>query len=527
MSEMESTPTPTARTGPSNAVLAIVAVIILAILGGGGWVVYDQVIKSDSSSAAAPATVLPATTLAVATLNANPSLSQKVDLFNIIHKFPALKSKVTIGAQDDPRKWVIDQILKSDSCPAVSFDKDFKPWLGNQFALGAVKVGSAVAPVAALETSNGAAAKAALNKMVTCHGTKDFIFTVTGGYVVASNSLSHLDTIVAEARTKPLSADPAYQKWTGKVGGDGIVTLYAAKDGIQQLTAMFSDVAAGRVQNLKTVVSDFTGAAGSLSATNDGLELKLAIGSKALTGGATTLGNEVAALPADTALVAGLGMSPAMSNQLSKSMTEGFTQGFAQGFAGAGGPAPTPAQVRAMIKQYTGLTVPGDIITLLGKAIVLSVGGNAPADLTTLQSPFQLPIGLKINGDTAKIKAVIAKVEAKMGGTLSEMGLATKTSPTDFVLATNQSYANAITGAGTLGTDPEFLAAVPDAAKAQGIFFLRIDSAWRTAIIDLLGREGMPNASDIAANTSALAALGVASWTEGDAGMVDVKLTTK
>jgi hypothetical protein len=527
VSEIESNPTPestpAAKPGLSNAVLAVVAVLILAILGGGGWLVYDKVIKSDSASAPLPATVLPASTLAVATVNANPSLSQKVDLFNVIHKFPALKSKVNIGAQDDPRKWVIDQILKSDSCPSVSFDKDFAPWLGNHFALGAVKVGSAVAPVAALETSNGAAATTALNKMVACNGTKDFIFTVTGAYVVASDSKAHLDTIVGEAKTKPLSADAGYQKWTGKVGGDGIVTMYAAKDGIQQLTGMFSDVAPGRVQNFKTVLSDFTGAAGSLSATSDGLELKLAIGSKALTGGATTLGSEVAALPSDTALVAGLGMSPAMSSQLSKSMTEGFSSGLAAG----GGSAPTPAEVKAMIKQYTGLAVPADIITLLGKAIVLSVGGNAPADLTTIQSPFQLPVGLKINGDAAKIRAVIAKVEATVGGTLSQMGFATKTTANDFVLATNQSYANAITGFGSLGTDPEFMDAVPNAANAQGIFFLRIDSAWRTAIINLLEREGMPNASEVAANTAPLAAVGLANWTEGDAGIVDVKLTTK
>lgn len=527
MSDIEPTPTPeastAAKTGLSNGVLAIVLVVILVILGGGGWLVYDKVIKSDASSAL-PATVLPASTLAVATVNTDPSLSEKVNLFNFIHKFPALKSKVTITAKDDPRKWILDQILKSAKCPSVNYDKDFASWLGNHFALGAVDAGAATpSPVAALETSNAGAATTTLNKLVACGKSKDFVFTVTGGYVVASDSKTHLDTIVAAAKAHPLSADAGYEKWTGKVDRDGIVNFYVAKAGVAEVFKLFSSQVHATIPDIQKSLGEFSGLAGSLSAVSDGLQLRVAVGSKTLAGNQSPLGDEIAKLPADSALVAGFGMP----KDAAKTVTNGFLAGFGAGLGAKGEPAMTEAQTKAMIERYTGLTLPGDLTTLLGQALVLSIGGNAPADLTTVQSPLQLPVGLKIKGDPARIRAVIAKIEAKVGGSLTQMGMATKVSGNDYVLATNQSYANAITTAGTLGSDPVFAQAVPEASKAQGVFFLRIDSAWRTAIINLLDRMGMPNASEIADNTAGLSALGIASWTEGDAGMVDVKLTTK
>lgn len=525
MSEIEPNAAPEAapRTGLSNGVLAVVFVVILAILGGGGWVVYDTVVKTDDTTAVLPASVLPASTLAVATVNASPSMSQKIDLFNVISKFPALKSKVTIGAKDDPRKWVVDQILKKQSCPSVSYAKDFAPWLGNHFALGAVQEGSATAPVAALETTDGSAATAALNKMVSCSGTNDFIFRVVGRYVVASDSTVHLNAIINEAQTSPLSTDPGYLKWSNKVGNDGILSFYVAPAGLESVLKMAAANMPGQALNFKTLLGEFKGMAGSLGATGDGLELKMAIGSSTIAGGTSALGDEIAKLPADTAIVLGIGMSSSASGNFAK----GVIRGLGEALRGPRDQALTDAETKARIKQYTGLDVPGDITTLLGKAIVLSLGGNAPSDLSSLQSPMQLPLGLKIKGDPARIKAVIAKIEAKVGGTLAQMGFTSKVSGDDFVLATNQGYANAITTTGTLGSDPAFQAAVPDAAQARSLFFVRVDSAWRTAIMNMLSRMGLPNASDIAANTAGLSALGIASWTDGDAGMVDVKLTTK
>lgn len=525
MSEIEPNAAPMAvpRTGLSNGVLAVVLVVILALLGGGGWLVYDKVVKSDSSSTALPATVLPASTLAVATVNADPSPFQKINLFKVIGKFPALRAKVTIGAKDDPRKWVIEQILKSESCPSASYAKDFAPWLGNHFALGAVRVGSASVPVAALETSDANAATAALNKMVACSASKDFIFTVTGGYVVASDSKAHLDSIVTEAKSQPLSGDANYTKWTNKVGGDGILSFYVAPAGLEAVAKLIAENVPGTAIDVKSALGEFKGMSGSLGATSDGLELKMAIGSNTVAGGTSALGGEIAKLPADTAVAVGVGMTSSMSNNF----TSGMIQGLGEALRGPREMALTEAQTKARIKQYTGLSVPTDITTLLGKAIVLSLGGNAPADLTTVQGPTELPLGLKIKGDPAKINAVIAKVEAKFGGTLAQMGFTSKMSGDDFVLATNQSYANAITTPGALGSDPVFMAAVPEAAKAQSFLFVRIDSAWRTAIMSLLTKMGVPQALDIDANTAGLSALGVASWTDGDAGMVDVKLTTK
>lgn len=515
---------PEPRSGPSNGVLIIVAAVIVLLLAGGGWLVVAKVVNSDSkSSQALPATVLPATTIAFATVDANPSVTQKVDLLAFIGKFPALKGEVKVGPQDDPRKWVIEQILKSE-CPSMTYAKDFAPWIGKYAALGAVDVGAdGVAPVAAIQETDGSAATSAVKKMTACSKTKDFLFTVTGGYVLASDSQAHLDTIAAAAKTKPLSADATYTKWSGRFAGQGIVSFYVAPSAINAVAKELGIDERQAAQQLKKAVGSFTGAAGYFGATQDGLELKMAIGSKTAASSSAPLGSEVTGLPADTALAVGFGVAPSWSKQVS----QGFLDGFDSGFVAGGRTLPSPAQIEALIKQHTGLTVPQDLATLFGRAVVLSLGGNAPADLSTLQSPLQLPIGLKIDGDPAKIRAVIAKVEAKVGGTLEQMGLVTKVQGSDFILATNPSYAKALSGSGSLGSDPAFVAAVANAPRAGGIFFLRFDSAWRTAIITMLAQSGMPDAQRVEANTAKLSALGVSSWTEGDAALIDVRVTTK
>lgn len=525
MSDTASNPSSTQAPQPglSNAVLALVAVVILAILGGGGWLVYAKVITTDSTTDVLPATVLPASTVAFVTVDANPSLSQKVDLLKVLGKFPALKSKVTIGAQDDPRKWVIEQILKS-TCPSLSFAKDFAPWVGDHVALGAVDVGAtSPAPVAALQARDGGAAISALKKMTACAKSKDFIFATSGGYVVASDSRAHLDKILTAAKTAPLSADATYRTWAGRFDADGIVRFYVAPSAVELLAKAVGSGQPQVAQQFKKALGSFRGMVGYLGATNDGLEFKMAIGSKALSSGTATLGTEIANLPADTALALGFGVAPSWSKKLSSS----FLAGFGQGLSAGGRTLPSTAQFESMVKQYTGLSVPGDLATLLGKAVVLSVGGTAPADLAGLQSPFQLPIGLKIDGDPAKIRAVVAKIEAKVGGTLEHLGFTSRTRGSDYIVATNATYAQALAGSGSLGTDPTFLAAVANPDRAQGIFFLRFDSAWRTAIIKLLARTGMPDERQVLANTAPLSALGVSQWTDGDAAIVDVKLTTK
>lgn len=516
---MQSNPTPAARAGASNVFLSVVFVAILAILGGGGWMVYDKLIKSDGSSTALPATVLPASTIAVATVDADPGLSQKVNLLNFIGKFPSLKSHVTIGVKDDPRKWVVNEMLKSSNCPSVSFNHDFAPWLGEHFALGAVDVGGAEpAPVAALETTNGAAATAALSKVVGCSGAKDFFFKVVGHYVVGSDSQAHLTTIVNAATSAPLSSDAGYKKWTSAVGDPGILNFYVAPQALTTLVKSVGAVPACEREALNKAFSQFSGIAGKLTANSDGLEVIARVGVKSSVKPTDVLARDVAALPSDTAVVLGVAPSGSVGAYTPSTLPTGC-----QGVGGM----PSPAAIMGIIQQHTGLTLPGDLETLLGKAFVMALGGNAPADITQIQGPSQLPFGIEVQGDTAKIQAVLAKVQRKLGVTFAQMGLVQRVANGRFVLATNESYAGAITTSGALGSDPTFKEAVPQASKAQMIMFVRIDSAWRSAILAMLNRVGDPSAASAAANTAGLSAFGLAGWIDDGAVVMDMKLTTK
>ena len=523
MSDLESNPTPepgaAPKAGPSNAVLAAVFVVILVILGGGGWLVYDKVIKSDSSSTALPATVLPASTIAVATVDANPSLSQKVNLLNFIGKFPSLKSNVKIGVKDDPREWVVNEMMKSAHCSSMDFTRDFAPWLGEHFALAAVDVGTTdPAPVAALETTNGAAATAALDKVVTCSGSKDFVFKVVGRYVVGSDTQAHLRTIVNASTSSPLSADASYRKWMGAVGDPGLVNFYVAPRALTMLFDSFGAVPACERDVLHKALGQFSGIAGKLVANSDGLELIARVGVKSAIKPAGDLAHDVAQLPSDTALVLGIAPGTSVAPFTPRAMPSGC-----RGVAGM----PSTAQMMEMIQQRTGLTIPGDLQTLLGKAFVMTLGGNAPANITEIHGPAEVPLGVEVQGDTGKIQAVLAKVQARLGVSLEQMGLVEKVSNGRVILATNSSYANAISTPGGLGSDPAFKAAVPEASKAQMVMFVRIDSAWRTAILNMLHQSGDSSGGSAAANTAGLSALGIAGWVDNGAVVVDVKLTTK
>lgn len=524
MSDLESNaaPDPAAPVAgrSSNAFLAIVLVVILAILGGGGWLVYDKVIKTDdSSSANLPASVLPSSTIAVATADANPSLSEKLNILTFIGKFPSLKSHVTIGAKDDPRQWIVTQILKSAHCPALSYSADFHSWLGAHVALGAVDVGAKdPAPVLALETSSGSAASRTIQKIVACDNTKDFFFQVVDGYVVGSDTQAHLTSILSSAKSHPLSADATYRKWSSAVGGQGLVNFYVAPRALKMLLGSLGALPACDSDILTKALGQFTGMAGSLNATDDGLELIARVGTnQAMTSGAA-LGQTVAQLPSDTALV--LGVAPS-----SKAKTSALGA-LPSGCGGAAG-LPSPARIMELIQQRSGLSLPGDLNTLLGKAFVLTLGGNAPSDLSQIQGPSAVPLGIEVQGDTAKIRAVLAKVEKKLGVSLARMGLVEKVAGGRFILATNQSYAGAISTTGALGADPAFLAAVPGASKAQFIMFVRIDSAWRTAILNSVGQPGDSGVASAAANTAGLSAFGLAGWIENGAVVIDMKLTTK
>ena len=106
-------------------------------VGAGAWAAV-----SFFQQGAQPAEALPSTTVAYASVDLDPSGSQKIDAFRTLDKFPAFKDQVDIHSVDDVRQKLGDELIKSLGCDGLTFADDIDPWLGNRAAVAAVDLGN-------------------------------------------------------------------------------------------------------------------------------------------------------------------------------------------------------------------------------------------------------------------------------------------------------------------------------------------------------------------------------------------------
>jgi hypothetical protein len=176
-----------------------------------------------------------------------------------------------------------------------------------------------------------------------------------------------------------------------------------------------------------------------------------------------------------------------------------------------------------MAERQLGITLPGDLQTLVGNAMTFSLGGDAPSDLSSISGPADLPLALSVTGDPAAIKAVIAKIEKHTGHSLDEAHLVTRASGDTFTIATNGAYADQVEKQGGLGDSDTFRGAVPNADKATSVMYVDFDSAWVKSVARAAGGSG---SSSLGANLAPLKAFGMSAWSDGGVGHVLLKLTT-
>ena len=151
-------PVPPAASGGSGRRTALIAggaVVLLAAAGAGTWAA-----MSFLGSGAEPTEALPSGTLAYASVDLDPSGSQKIEAFRMLEKFPAIKEELGgFDAQDDIRR----KIFEEADCEGLDYDDDIAPWIGTTFAVAAVDAGEKQpSPVGVLEVTDAGAAEAGL-----------------------------------------------------------------------------------------------------------------------------------------------------------------------------------------------------------------------------------------------------------------------------------------------------------------------------------------------------------------------------
>ena len=565
-----------ARRGGTRGLVAVVATVLAVVLiAVGGF----AALQFFSAGGPQPSSVLPASTFALVTVDLDPSGGQKVEALKTLHKFPGLRKTTGLDSSSDVIESIFAEAQDEGVCEKLSFGRDVKPWVGDRLGFGGVVLGEKkIAPVLAMQVTDIPKARSSLGKVAKCMDAdgQDFGWTVTGDYLIASDSKAHADAIVAAAKKTPLSQDRAYQRWTNEVGEPGIASVYVAQRAPEVyadwMDSMMSDFGSeyeieseefseGSMESLsegppgtftkknkqnrraerrfqkdmqeemsqmqdemdeemgsysrdiRKSYKDFRGAAGTLRFADGGIEMAFATNDTGSAKGATVT-DHVGKLPADTAAVLA-GAVPdgnKLAGQLAGDGVTGMGMGLGMGMGMLMFPYGMGMAEEGMFDSL-GMDLPEDLATLLGTSFSLSVGADVPADLDKVKRPADVPAGVLVRGDAAEIQAVIKKIEKHIGDTLAGVPASLRTSDGQVAIGTTPAYADDLLTEGSLRDQKLFQSVVPEVERANSVGFVRLDGNWR----DAFAEDSAKNKGDAKtfANFDVIEAIGASTWNEG------------
>lgn len=517
---------PRARRTP---VLVTAAVGVAAALGVGGWGVLQLM-----ASGGSPAEAVPATTVGYVSVDLDPSAVQKIEAIRMLQKFPGIAEHLEIDARDDIRRFVFEQI----GCTEVDYGREVEPWLGDRMAVAAVPDSDQpVAPLVVLQVGDPEAARAGVDALERCgDAEKPVGVAFAGDYMLLTEDQDDADAFARAAEAAPLADDARFREWMDRLGDPGIVTAYASANAPD---LAFSAMAAEAPHQPDTLAEgdleckspcpgvsadvpgfddyfdlvrkqyrNFEGMAGAIRFDDGGLEAEFVTRGMDPTGALATdvEGPSLTELPESTAAAFGFGVPDTLVQDLLDAIDDFY--GVGPGSAGV----PSLEEMLADVEARTGLRLPEDLQTMLGDAVTISV--DAGADLKALAEspePPDVPVALRIDGDPAKIRAVLDKLLAAGPGSEA---MVVENGDGTVVLGLQQRYVDSVVAGGSLGEVPSFQRVVPEADRSSSAFYVNFDagSGWA----EELGRMVSGGDPDVAANLAPLDALGLSGWTDDE-----------
>ncbi len=160
----------------------------------------------------------------------------------------------------------------------------------------------------------------------------------------------------------------------------------------------------------------------------------------------------------------------------------------------------------AEVERQLGVSIPGDVETLLGKQFDLVVSEKSVKD--------KLPVlGLRLITDTTKAQGILDKLNTLWkqsgGDAANTFGLNQKTAGDVLYVGSTASYADELAAGGSLGDDATLKEAVKDLDKQHSVLYVNLDK------IEHLYLEGMPSGQERDAVAS-LKAVGAGTVKNGD-----------
>jgi hypothetical protein len=506
----EGAPLPhqSARPGRRTAVVAVVAGVGAVAVGGAAWAAW-----SFFSTGAQPAEALPASTIAYASIDLDPSGGQKIEALRTLKKFPAFEEEVDLDAEDDLRKYIVEQIQGAAGCDDLDFADDIEPWVGDRFAVAAVETGAdEPAPVFVVQVTDEGAAEKGFEKIKQCAGAgvEESAWTINDGWALLAETQEILDGVADEVADGTLAEDEDYQRWTAEAGDAGIVTIYAAPE----LGALYDDTIAdlgktlpqGQLGMMSEALEDFKGAAATVRFDDGGLEVEAASDISGVEGieYGDQAGDLVAGLPEGTVAAVAVSLGGDWTALVMEQM---------ESAAEAAGMSVD--EMLTELEVMTGLDLPEDAETLTGDAITVALGPDS-----NLDEPASSGLGVKIQGDADEIEKVLDKARTAAGG--ADEGVLDSSVEGDAVaVGPDADWRKALLEDGGLGESDSFRRVVEHTDNAVSVLYVDFDGSddW---LADLFGDD--PETRD---NVEPLDAFGMSSWIDGETGHVVVKLTTE
>lgn len=435
-----------------------VGAALAVVVAGAGAYAYTAL----SGGGPQPAEALPSTSIAYARVDLDPSASQKINLIRLLRRIPDFSEQTGIDEdRDDLRRTLFEKATASSECK-VDYEDDVKPWIGDRAAVAAVPVAGRPQPVFAIQTSDAGAAKDTLDELADCGGEAPGVRTV-GDYLLIAEKQSIADEAARQTKDQALSDDKDFSRDMDTLGDQGIASFWVDEKAFTQLGGSSTQMSALQKQDLSSV-------AGAVRAGSDYIELAAVGGQKSAV--TTDSRSDVPHLPASTVFAASVVDGGRYVDKAWSSISES-----------AGSLVPGFDSDLAKFEDASGLSVPGDLKTLLGEDITVAVDGRGLGAVRELQDAGdlgQLGIGVAMTTDTDRAQAIFDRVSDKLSSA-GDPALATRRSDDRFVVATSDDYAEELTKDGGLGGTDIFKKVVPDADNAVGIVYLDVDRATAAA----------------------------------------------
>lgn len=493
------------------------------------------------------AEILPANTMAYASLDLDPSGGQKIAALKLINKFPALRKEIGLKSTDDVRRKLVESFTDDSGCK-VDYAKDVEPWIGSTIAFGLV-AGTHPEPAVAVEVKDADKATVGARKLLSCDPSdSDSIgFASSGDWLVFAKDDAQAQQVIAAGKEHSLADDSDFKKWTSAAGDAGILTAYAAPEAGAAFAKVLSDLgtefsglageegfASGGIAQSSFAgddfgldeaetasglggglvgpalswcpgatdpsaaaarFKDFRGAGATLRFGGDGLTLQVASDFGGAAAPASSKPAEVTDLPAEVGAVFGVGFGDRWVDQL----VDGFKQVCGDKF--------DSEAFYDEIHKATGLDAPADLETLTSRSAQLVVGPHLDVEsLINSGDPSDLPVALRVMGDPAKLKSIAGKLAAALPGAPV---IDTATGPDSVSVGFSSELRDQLAKGGKLGDDPDFKAVVPEADKASSVLYVDLDLL-KSALEKFSGGD-----QELADNLKPLRAFGISGWLDG------------